>query len=298
VSRRLSRTTRKTRGKIVQIGFNLLVVSGFVTSEHYPLFDRLKALGYDGIEVPIFTGDLPHYQELGRACRDKGLRTTFATIVTEDTNPLSPDPAVRAKARDRLRHAIDCGHAIAAEVMCGPYHSPLGVFSGGGPTEDELSRLADVLRETAAYAESAGVRLAIEAVNRFECYALTTLDQASKLCRRVGHRNFSYMYDTFHANIEEQDPVAAFTAHADDCTHIHISENDRGIPGRGHVPWAATFKAIRASGYDRWLTVEAFGRAVPALAAATRVWRDLFPDIDTLFAESVAMIRHGWAQAA
>ena len=99
---------------MVQIGFNLLVVSGFVTSEHYPLLDRLKALGYDGVEIPIFDGDLPHYQELGRVCRDKGLRTTFATIVTEDTNPLSPDSRVRAKARDRLHHAIDCGHAIAA----------------------------------------------------------------------------------------------------------------------------------------------------------------------------------------
>jgi D-psicose/D-tagatose/L-ribulose 3-epimerase len=283
---------------MVQIGFNLLVVSGFVTSEHYPLLDRLKALGYDGVEIPIFDGDLPHYQELGRVCRDKGLRTTFATIVTEDTNPLSPDSRVRAKARDRLHHAIDCGHAIAAEVMCGPYHSPLGVFSGSGPTEDELLRLADVLREVAAYAEAAGVSLAIEAVNRFECYALTTLDEASNLCRRVGHQNFSFMYDTFHANIEERDPIAAFRAHAQNCTHIHISENDRGIPGRGHVPWAATFKAIRASGYDRWLTVEAFGRAVPALAAATRVWRDLFPDVDTLFAESVAMIRRGWAEAA
>jgi D-psicose/D-tagatose/L-ribulose 3-epimerase len=49
-----------------------------------------------------------------------------------------------------------------------------------------------------------------------ECYALTTLDQASTLRRRVGHRNCLYMYDTFHANIEEQDPIAAFTAHAHD----------------------------------------------------------------------------------
>jgi len=98
----------------VQIGFNLLVVSGFVTSEHYPLLDRLKALGHDGVEIPIFDGDVPHYQEFGRVCRDKGLRTTFATIVTEDTNPLSPDSRVRAKARDRLHHAIDCGHAIPA----------------------------------------------------------------------------------------------------------------------------------------------------------------------------------------
>ncbi len=282
----------------MQIGFNLLVATGHVTADHYPLLDRLKRLGYDGVELPIFEGEVAHYHELGRVLRDKGLRSTFVTIVNEDTNPVSADARVREKARDRLRWAIDCGHAIGAEVMCGPFHSPLGVFTGEGPTEDELSRLADVLREAAAYGQSAGVQLAIEALNRFECYVLTTMDQASVLRRRVDHPNFAYQYDTFHSNIEERDPVAAFARHAQEFTHIHISENDRGIPGRGHVPWEATFKAIRASGYDGWLTVEAFGRAVPALAAATRVWRDLFPDIDTLFAESIAMIRRHWAQAA
>ncbi|MBV9637304.1 MAG: sugar phosphate isomerase/epimerase [Methylobacteriaceae bacterium] len=282
----------------MQIGFSLLVVCGHVTPTHYPLLDSLKRLGYDGAEIPIFEGDVPYYAELGRVLRDKGLKANIATIVTEDANPLSPDKSVRDKARDRLRHALDCGHAMGAELMCGPYHSPLGVFSGGGPTDDELSRLADVLRDAAQHGEEAGVHLSIEALNRFECYVLNTMDQLSQLRRRVAHQNFSFMYDTFHANIEEKDPVAAFERHAHELTHIHISENDRGVPGRGHVLWAATFKAIRASGYDRWLTVEAFGRAVPALAAATRVWRDLFPDIETLFAESIKMIRRHWAEAA
>ena len=53
------------------------------------------------------------------------------------------------------------------------------------------------------------------------------------------------MYDTFHANIEEQDPVAAYARNATYVDYVHISENDRGVPGRGHVPWAATFKALK-----------------------------------------------------
>jgi sugar phosphate isomerase/epimerase len=58
----------------------------------------------------------------------------------------------------------------------------------------------------------AAARLDIAPVNRVECYALTTLDQASELCRRVGPSNFSYMYDVFDANIEARDPIAAFRA--------------------------------------------------------------------------------------
>jgi D-psicose/D-tagatose/L-ribulose 3-epimerase len=117
------------------------------------------------------------------------------------------------------------------------------------------------------------------------------MEQASRLRAQVAHPNFSFMYDSFHANIEERDPITEIGRFGEEITHIHISENDRGIPGRGHIPWRAVFSAIRATGYDGWLTVEAFGRGVPELAAATRVWRDLFPDLPTLIRESIALIR-------
>jgi D-psicose/D-tagatose/L-ribulose 3-epimerase len=282
----------------LRIGFNLLVAGGHITEEHWPLLDRLKALGYDGVEVPVFDGPVSHYEALGRRLKALGLGASIVAIVGEDSNPMSSDAAVRRKARDRQHWSIDCAHALGADVMAGPYHSPIGVFTGQGPTEDELSRLAEGLHEAAGHAEAAGVTLAIEALNRYECYALNTMDQAAGLRRRVDHPNFSFQFDTFHANIEERDPVDAYRRHSGAILHIHISENDRGIPGRGHVPFAAHFRSFLEAGYDGWLTVEAFGRALPALAAATRVWRDLFPDLDTLFAESIALIRREWAAAA
>ena len=79
--------------------------------------------------------------------------------------------------------------------------------------------------------------------------------------------------------------------------HIHISENDRGVPGRGHVPWAETFSAIKASGYDDWLTIEAFGRALKDLAAATKVWRDFAESPEAVFREGYEHIRRGWEAA-
>jgi D-psicose/D-tagatose/L-ribulose 3-epimerase len=283
--------------RLLRIGFNLLVVGGHIADEHSHLLERLKDLGYDGVEVPVFDGPVSQYQALGQRLGDLGLQSTIVAIVGEDTSPISPDPGIRSNARDRLRWSIDCAQALGADVMAGPFHSPLGVFTGAGPTEDELERLAETLRAVGDHAGQAGVTLAIEALNRFECYVLNTMAQASDLRRRVGHPSVSYQYDTFHANIEERDPVEAYRIHAHEIPHIHISENDRGIPGRGHVPFAATFAAIRGAGYDGWLTVEAFGRALPALAAATRVWRDLFPDLDTLFSESIEMIRRHWEAA-
>jgi D-psicose/D-tagatose/L-ribulose 3-epimerase len=79
--------------------------------------------------------------------------------------------------------------------------------------------------------------------------------------------------------------------------HVHISENDRGTPGKGHVPWQATYDALRASGYDGWLTIEAFGRAMPALAAATRVWRDFAPNPEEVYQLGLRNMQEGWARA-
>lgn len=282
----------------MKIGFNLLAATGHVTEEHLPHFELLKRIGYDGVELPVFDGDEKHYAAIGRHLKGMGLASTIVTVMGEDTNPASPDAAIRAKASDRLRWAIDNAAALGATVMCGPYHSPLGVFSGTNPTDAELSHCADTLRAAAIHGQTVGVHLSLEALNRFECYILNTMAQASEMRRRVNHPNFSFMYDTFHANIEERDPVGAYKAFANEITHIHISENDRGIPGRGHTPLRATIAAVRESGYQGWMTVEAFGRALPALAAATRVWRDLFPDIETLYRESYSVIRRHWDNAA
>ncbi len=80
--------------------------------------------------------------------------------------------------------------------------------------------------------------LAIEPLNRFECYFLNTMADARAYVQRVGHPNFGALYDTFHANIEEKDPVGVIAQTIDVIRHVHVSENDRGTPGRGHVPWA------------------------------------------------------------
>lgn len=281
----------------MKIGFNLLVLGGLITDAHASQLQRLAALGYDGVEIPILDGDASHYRKLASYCADLGLERTASSALLGTDNPCSADASIRKAAYDRLRWMIDCAHALQAASICGPLYAPLGYFSGNGPTEAELSFAADTLRAAAEHAALAGVKLVLEPLNRFETYVINTTEQGSAFTRRIGHRNVGYMYDTFHANIEERSPVGAFEKYASEFAHIHISENDRGIPGRGHAALASVIAAARRSGYLGWLTVEAFGRAVPELAAATRVWRDLFPDLETLFAESITFIRRHWNAA-
>src|SRR4051812_13702488 len=149
----------------MKYGMNLLLWTGHVTQEHYPLLAKLKQTGFDGVEIPIFGGEAADYQSLRKELDNLRLRCTAVTIVTPEANPISPDANVRKAARERLRWTVEMSAILGVENLCGPYHSPLGVFSGAGPTEDEKARAADVLRSAAEFAQQNKVMLAIEYLN-------------------------------------------------------------------------------------------------------------------------------------
>lgn len=285
----------------MKIGMNMLLWTGHVTEAHVPVLQAIKATGFDGVEVPVFdVSDEAHYSWLGDVLDDIGLeRTVVALIPDEARNPLSPDAMVRGRAFDHLKRVIDCSAALGGQVLAGPWFQPLGVFSGDRPSELELERCAEVHRKVVPLVRAAGMICGLEPLNRFEAYLLNTCEQAIDYARRVNSEGFGILYDTFHANIEEKDPIEALHAlHASGAlSHVHISENDRGTPGRGHARIRETLFALRALGYDGWLTIEAFGRAVPELAAATRVWRDFFSSPEEVFTEGYSYIRECWDAA-
>jgi D-psicose/D-tagatose/L-ribulose 3-epimerase len=282
----------------MKTGMNLLLWTTHVTSEHFPIFAKLKKAGYDGVEVPLFEGDAGHFKGVRKELDNLGLGCTAVTVLNETANPISPDGKIRKAAVDRLKWAVEMTATLGSTLLAGPFHSPLAVFTGRGPTADEKARAAEVLRQAAEEAQKAGVLLAIEYLNRFECYFLTTAADARALVQQVNHPHFRTMYDTFHANIEEKDPGQAIRGLAGHFVHVHISENDRGTPGTGMVHWDETFRALRQVNYDGWLVIEAFGRALPDLAAATRVWRDLFPSAEEVYTQGLRFMKEKWAAAA
>ena len=278
----------------MKTGMNLLLWTAHVTEEHFPIIADIKKTGFDGVEIPVFDGAPAHYAGLKKELDKQGLESTTVTVLGPDHSPVSPDAKIRAAALDRLKWAIDCNHALGAQNMVGPFHSPLGVFTGVPPTEDEKKRAADVLRAAAEHAAQANVQLCLEYLNRFECYFLTTAADAVAFVHRVNHPSLKTMYDTFHAHIEEKSQAAPIFQTAPVLGHVHISENDRGTPGTGQVNWCEAFTTLKKVGYDGWLVIEAFGRALPDLAAATKVWRDLFPTPKQVYVDGLKWIKQHW----
>lgn len=279
----------------MKFGMNLLLWTGDITDEMLPTLERLKEMGYDGVELPMFETDVDKFAALGKQLDNIGLERTAVTVRTAEDNPISTDASVRAAGVAGNRLALDCCQAAGCSHMVGPYHSALGEFSGAGPTDDEWKWGVESMREVAEHAGQVGVTLAVESLNRFETYLLTCISDSARFVREVDHPNCRIMYDTFHANIEEKSVTEAIKAGADVLAHVHISENDRSTPGAGDVKWDETFDALREVGYDGWLTVEAFGLALPEIAAATKIWRRMYESEEQLARDALAFMKqeHG-----
>lgn len=275
----------------MKFGMNLLLWTAELNEGILPVLEQIKAWGYDGVEVPLFNYDLD-YAAWGRRLDDLGLGRTAVTVRTNADNPISSNPQVRQIGIDANKRALDCCQALGASHLVGPYHSALGEFSGQGPTSNEWNHGVESMRQVTEHAGSANVCLAIEYLNRFETYLLNTAVDTARFVREVNHSACRMMYDTFHAHIEEKNSADAIKAGGDLIAHVHISENDRSTPGHGQVAWDVNFDALREINYDGWMVVEAFGLAMPELAAATKIWRRMYTDESQLTKDALRFMQN------
>lgn len=256
------------------IGFNLLVWTAAISEKMNPMVERLKTIGYDGIECFIDNQDVSVYKTFGDHLSQLELGRTCVTVVGPDENPASESSLVRQRAVDHLKGVVDRAQAMGATVICGPFHSAFATFSRREPQPDEYAHSAEVLHAVGDYARQANIILTPEALNRFECYLCNTMAQLSDLVHRTDHPNVRAMFDTHHANIEEKRFPDAIRTIAPVLAHVHISENDRGTPGSGHIPWDDTFRTLAEANYRGWMTIEAFTRNDIDFANSINVWRE------------------------
>jgi D-psicose/D-tagatose/L-ribulose 3-epimerase len=266
----------------MKFGVNTMVWTTQVGEKQDALFARIKEWGFDGVELFISPEEPANLQAV-RATLDRlQLERTTCCVLPRDANLVSSAAATRAHGLDFLKKCVDRTADLGGRLMCGPLHSALGVMTGRRRTEKEWKWAVKGLRSAAARAQRRRVCLCVEPLNRFETYFLNTLEDAARLVHDVGAPNVKIHFDTFHSNIEEKHPAESLRAVAKDLGHVHISENDRGIPGTGHVDWKGVLKVLKEIGYEGWLTIESFARPEPALAAAAAIWRDPAPSGDDL----------------
>ena len=275
----------------MKYGVNTMVWTTRVNETHEALFSCIKAWGFDGVELflsPQEPADIPAVRRMLEA---NHLECTACSVLPRECHLVSPQAEVRARGVEFLKTCVDRTAELGARLVCGPMYAGLGVMTGRRRTAEEWKWAVEGLQVVARHAETRQVTICLEPLNRFETYFLNTLEDAASLVHDVGATNVKIHFDTFHSNIEEKHPAAALRSIAKELGHVHISENDRGIPGSGHVDWRGVLKVLKAIRYKGWTTIESFAQPEPDLAAAAAIWRDMAPSGDELAQQGLRFIR-------
>jgi D-psicose/D-tagatose/L-ribulose 3-epimerase len=276
----------------MKIGMNLLLYTTQPDESTFPIAEHLQEMGFEGLEWPILGTDMATAEKIRKFNEGTGLGATTVYVFGPGASPISAQESERKAAADQLKNRIDVCAALGSELLCGPITQTLGHFTGQGPTANEWSRCVSFFKSTGDYAADKGVTLVIEYLNRFEIYFVNTAKDVRRLCDDVNHPNVKTMVDSFHANIEEKNLYDAVMVVQPHLAHIHVSENDRGVPGSSKsIQWEDFFRGIKDSGFDGWLMIESFGTALPDLAAAAKIWRPLFDNADDVGRQGLAFIK-------
>lgn len=267
------------------------------TAEHFPLFARMKRLGFDFVELLVPEPGEIDIAQARRALADAGLDVVLAARVNLQRNLASDDKANHQAGIDYLRYAADCAAGLGARIVGGPLTGNPLVFAGRPPAPvEETERLARKercvtgLRQAGDHARAAGITLAVEPLNRFESDVLCTTTQALELLDAVDHPAVGLMLDTFHMHMEEASIPEAILQAGKRTVHFQANENHRGFLGTGSTDWVAVCRALDQVGYQGPISLEPFRRNDDRFGVPFAQWRPPHENEDDRLAASVSFL--------
>jgi D-psicose/D-tagatose/L-ribulose 3-epimerase len=275
----------------MKLGVNSLLWTANFGPDHFDILPRVKAWGFDALEIPVFDPSKMAADSIRRELAANGLECTLCAILPPGLSPIDSDAVVRSRTREHLARCVEFTAEMGAALLSGPVYAPVGYLPGRRRTSDEWNWAVECFQSLGPVLEANGVTLGIEPLNRFETFFLNTSVDAAALCDAIGHPRVGILLDTFHANIEDKSIPDSCRLLGSRLRHVHACENDRGIPGTGHVDFCGIAKALREIGYGGYLTIESFGFCLPEIAAAAAIWRDLAPEPEDIAEVGIAFLR-------
>lgn len=261
----------------MKFGINTLLWTGSYTDEHVKnLTGKFKELGFDGIEIALGQKGDVDYKKTVKTFKDHGLVcSSVCGLFGENRDIRGPK---KEYIEDGLLYIKDCLEACAAlecQLFAGPVYSAVGraVMVEEAEKKVQWETVVENLGKVCQWAEKYGVYIAIEPLNRFETDFINICRDAVKMVKDVGSKMLKIHLDTFHMGIEEKNSAMAVLDAGNLLYLLHASENDRGAPGTGQVPWKNIADALRRINYDKWVVIESFTPDNQVIAKAASIWR-------------------------
>ena len=262
--------------------------------------ERLAAIGYRGVEI---MADVPHAwpaflldeqkQALREALRKNNLAISninaFMMNAISDARQrywhpswIEPDPHYRQVRIDHTRRALTLARELGAKCIT---TEPGGPVEKGGSWSAALKLFVEGLKPVLEHAEKEGVLLLVEPEPDL---LIEKADQFLELMQHVSSPALGLNFDIGHFYCVGDDPATTVPRLAAYTRHYHLEDiaasrvHHHLVPGEGAIDFAATLRAIRATGYDGWITIELYPYVDDPDAAARTAFERISRTLATL----------------
>lgn len=273
----------------MKFGINVVLWTFTFTSQSAYLLKKIKARGFDSVEICLENRKPSEVKTLRNALQDHGLEPILHGDFNAARDLLSKDQSVRENGRRYLQQSLELCGALGAKILTGPIYG-IGIKpSAAAPAGKKIlaDRLIRSLQPALRQAQAQHIVLALEPLARYLTNFINTAADALEIVAAAASPALGILLDTHHMNIEEKSPAQAIARTGKFLSHLHVCENDRGVPGSGSIDWPAIAQALRRINYDRHLVLES---CAPGLSesAHDKMARESLLFLKRLFKISIA----------
>lgn len=277
----------------IKFGVSTWLWTSPFTTDTTALFPKIKAMGFDAVEIPVEYPELIDAKKVKEALQRNGLEAIVCGAFGPTRDLTHDDPAVHDTCFQYITSCLDLCNSWDAKFLAGPMYSAVGKARMVSPEQRKIEwdRAVTNLHHVSKLAHERGLAIALEPLNRFESDLVNTADDVMRLVRDVNHPAARVLLDGFHMAIEERDLEQAITSIGDKLIHVQVSENHRGTPGTGQTPWPSFKKGLTNINYQGVVSIESFTPEIKELAGAVCIWKNLAPTQDGFAQEGIHFLK-------
>lgn len=248
-------------------------------ADHIKYINKAADLGFDILEFqaqPLLDMTDVQLLKIKSEADRRGIELTYSLGLDRKYDISSTNETIRLGGVEYLLSIMKQVKKMNGKIISGVS------YAGWGSPDyilDDKSAMLDAsvtsMKELVKHAEDMGITYCVEAVNRFEGALLNTSKEAVEYVKMVDSPAIGVLLDTYHMNIEESNIGDAIRYAGDYLKGFHTGENNRVVPGKGHLDWDEIFKALKDINYTGRIVSEPFVLMGGEVGRDIKTWRNL-----------------------
>lgn len=176
---------------------------------------------------------------------------------------LTSDPQILSYSKNYIKECIKMcnffGGSIFNVCLLSDYDLKIDWNHEMIPNKEKkklLKKSVSILSELTSFSKDFGVYLLLEPLNRYSTPFCSNAADAIYVTTTLNNEYFSILLDTYHMNIEETDFSDSITKSKKFLKHIHFADNNRKMPGLGHINFDFILKTLKMIQYNNYIGLE------------------------------------------